>query len=564
MPLKLFLLDPYNVRYFRDAELRQCTPEKTVTSAVWTDQYAWSEFTGIPEWEQRVSILYPTAEYDEKSRKYRIWYYAQRVNSPLEDRRWTEQLIDRNDSLNVELDGAENTARGTVRPGKDILCCMESRDGKNWERPELGEFLFRTREGRITGTNIVSVGMHGTGVRRNENPDPGEPAYLMAGRTWETDSLDSSGEPIGAAVSWSDDGIHWEEPVTVKTAYDCMPDISNVRADTHNQLFWSPERGRYAVITRGYSAKSPSVRLVVYMESSPELRSIRDLARIKAEAGDRYWSHTSSYWSRPETVLDRDVSLCAQPYSMPFARVAEGCHIGLVSIADFDRKTKGVFNSVHAELTWSRDAKDWHYLKRGEPFIPNAERFELRPGNDYGMIYGAAPVTAGERSVFFYAAIPELHYFGYGDVPGNIREAVGLSIPEAAKAKAVTRSTALCAAVLGKDRYAGYYAENGSVTLAPVRLTGGRTEITADTDKGGSVSVGVLDGEGRPVPGFTCEDCDTVREDVTDGALTWRGNDLSRFTGRTVSFMIRLKKATVFTVGGDIGHVRKEAGPGSF
>ncbi|MBO4220773.1 MAG: hypothetical protein J5933_07615, partial [Clostridia bacterium] len=60
------------------------------------------------------------------------------------------------------------------------------------------------------------------------------------------------------------------------------------------------------------------------------------------------------------------------------------------------------------------------------------------------------------------------------------------------------------------------------------------------------------------------EDCDTVRKDVTDGALTWRGNDLSRFTGRTVSFMIRIKKATVFTVGGDIGHVRKEACPGSF
>lgn len=549
---KYYFFDPDIVSRTEKAALVQGQVEKIFTNASWVDRYNWTPASGIPDWEQQVSIMYPNVEYDEENKKYRIWYQALHRDSPVDDYRWRDNLIDKNNSKGVDLGGFVNTARGVIHEGHDALCYMESDDGISWVRPELGEFYYKTREGKIIGTNIAYIGMHGLGVRKNANPDPGEPRYLMAGRAWDTDSLDSKGEPIGVAISYSEDGFHWEDPITIKTAYDCAPDLYYVRADTHNQLLFSTERNKYVVITRGYRNDVADMRVVAYMESTDTLTSLRLLKKEKYAAGEKYWERMAGYWSTPEIVLDRNVTADAQPYSMPVAHLTDGYYVGIVSMANFEREGKGVWNSVHAELTWSPDAKNWQYIDKGAPFIANTQEFALTKGNDYGMIYCAAPIDVDGKTKVFYSATPELHYINYGDIPGEIKKTVDKEIPKAAEAKSVTRTSALNIAEIRRDGYAGFFAEDGSVTTTEFIISGGKLLVTAEISERGSLKIEALDSTGNVYRGYEAEAFSPITESVTEKAVSWGGKDLSALKGMTVSFRILLKNAGVYTIGGSL------------
>lgn len=546
-----YLFDDSIIESADNAALTLGTVEKVITNASWVDQYKWTPESGIPDWEQRVTIMYPNVEYDEAQGKYKMWYQAYHTDSPVDEYDWRSNIIDKNNTKNVELGTFENTAKGTVYDGIDVLCYMESTDGINWVRPELGEFYYKTRTGEIIGTNIAFIGMTGLGVLQNENPDENEPKYLMAGRAFEVDSYDANGDPIGVAISWSEDGYHWEAPITIKSAYECPSDMYYVRADTHNQLLWSAERGKYVVITRGYTNSSPSVRVVAYMEGLENLTSLKILQEEKNTLGDGYWKTTTKYWSKPETVLDRYVTQDAQPYSMPILHASDGYYIGVVSVANFDKKTSGVWNSVHAQLAWSSDGKDWQYIEKGTSFIPNAEEFVLEKGNDYGMIYCAAPVTVGDKTRIFYAAVPELHYTNYSQIPEDIKQVVDEQIPAAKEAQSFTRTPTLNIAQFGKDRYAGYSAESGTVTTGPFKVWGENFKLTADVKEGGALRVEVLDKKGKVIKGFEAESCVPIEGDVTDQVVIWKDKDFSDLKGKTVSFRIYLQNASVYTISGD-------------
>lgn len=548
---KYYFFDSGVVCQTKDTSLKLGEVQKVITNASWLDQYSWTAECGIPDWEQRTTIMYPNVEYDKEQEKYRMWYFSFHKESPVDEYHWCDHLIDRKNSNNVELGDFPNKAKGTIYAGRDVLCYMESKDGIHWVRPDLGEFYYQDRSGEIIGTNIAFIGMHGLGVKRNENPDPKEPAYLMAGRAWETDSY-LKGSPIGVAVSWSEDGFHWEEPVTIKTGYECPAEMHHIRADAHNQLHWSAELGRYVVITRGYTKEEPSVRMVAFMECTDALQSIRELLVIKHRAGEKYWEETSRYWSCPETVLDHHVTLGAQPYSMPVTRIADGYYLGVVSMANFDKDGPGIWNSVHACLAWSTNLKDWSYICKETPFIKNAEKFELKSGNDYGMIYCAAPAEVSGVNEIFYAATPELHYIAYDEIPEDIKAVVDERIPEAKKAGMFTRTTALNIARIRKDRYAGLWAKDGFVTTRAFKVCGGNLKLTADVADGGSLKVEVLGPDGTVICGYGADAFETLLADVTDKAVLWGNRDLSALMGRTVSFRICLRNACIYTIGGEV------------
>lgn len=549
---KYYFFDPNIVTDAEDATLEVATVTKSTTDQSWLDQYKWTVDSDVPDWEQRVTIMYPHVEYNSSTGVYQMWYESLYTASPVAGFDWRNNLIDATNSKNVDLGTFTNTAKGTVYEGKDVLCYMESTDGIHWTRPDCGEFYYKTQEGEIIGTNIVFIGSHGLGVNKNENPDRSEPLFLLAGRAYESDYLvDNGKEPVGVTISWSDDGIHWEAPVTIKTGDEHSSNISYVRADSHNQLFWSTERNRYAVITRGYASFGSGGRQVVYLEANENLTSIRQMATVKANGGDKYWEETSPYWTTPDHALDFNVATGAQPYSMPILHVANGYYIGVVSVADFDG-TSGVKYQVHAELTWSPDGKDWYYMDKGTPVIANATTFALERGNDYGMIYCAAPVEVGNQVKIYYAAVPELHYTAYSQIPSGIKSIVDTAIPAAKTANAVTRTTTLSVATFGKDRYAGYAAENGTVTTNWFEVTGSGLKLTVDVAEGGSLKVAVIGEDGNVIEGYDFVDCTAVTSNITDGNITWGENDLSALNGQKVSFRIELSNASVYTINGGI------------
>jgi hypothetical protein len=349
----------------------------------------------------------------------------------------------------------------------------------------------------------------------------GEPAYLFACAH------------NGVAISSSDVGIHWERPIRVIGEYDTKVQL---RGDTDNHIFWSPEVGRYVVITRGieFDGKEP-LRSVVSIVGPERLCPEND-GRIRESIGTGF--------SYPSVTLEGPLD--AQPYSMPLRRLADGYYIGVVSILNYD-STKEFAYRVHTSLTRSRDGVNWRYLSGKDPYIPNAERFAMEKGNDYGMIYCAAPIEADGEMRIYYAAMPELHYFNYEDIPKEIKDAVDAVIPRAKEARRITRTTTLNYASFGIDRFAGLYSQDGVLCTKPIELKEGRLSLTADIEVGGEISARLLGEDGEPVCGFGFSDFKPLTESVTDREPVWRG-DVSALAGKKISVELAVKGGTLYAI----------------
>lgn len=524
-----YFFDNRIVKSASGVELTLGSVTKRVTNASWLDQYKWTADSDIPEWENRVTIMYPHVIYDENGVsvdgvtpvKYKMWYHSYCTKAPASDYKWFDFIIDKDNSRGVDIGDLHNNARGTFHWQGFALCYMESPDGISWTRPDCGEFYYKKQNGEIVGTNIVLIGNHGTGVHINTHPKAGagEPRYLMA--------------TTGTGISWSEDGIHWEKPVIIKDGNKTDPWMPG---DTHNQLLWSPELQRYVVISRGYIDKK--IRTVIQFSSKDSLTSLRLMGE------DMTYEERSAYWTEPRHVLYGASD--AQPYSAPIIYADKGCYIGIVSIADFEINTKGTYQQVYAGLIWSPDGERWEYIKGGEPFIKNDSTFRLMRGNDYGMIYCAAPVVTGETTKIFYAATPELHYFKYSEIPDGIKEVMRAEIPLAVEDEFITRTTTLSFAEFVTDRYAGYKGI-GSVTTTTFTITGDHIRFNAE----GEVTVALLDPDGKVIEGFDHGDFSADDYSSYERRMRWKG-DTVKLVGRTVFLEFRLNGATLYTVGGNI------------
>ena len=482
--MKYYFFDDDIIKFTENAEVITGKVAKICTNASWLDQYAYSADSGIPEWEKRISILYPYVLYEDK--KYKMWYHAWKTKE-------TELgLIDRNNSQNVNLSNFENIAKGQIYKGDHILCYMESVDGINWERPQLGEFFYKKKTGEIVGTNIVFAGSHGQGVSKNTHPDAGktEPKFLLAGRC-EDD------ENYGVVVAESSDGIHWSAPKLVKKG---NKDTREVWADTHNQIFWSPEAMEYVIITRSFEG---DCRVVTRMGKD----------------------------GKCSTVITGTED--AQPYSVPIWRISDGYYVGIVSVADFDKNSPG-YQRVHTGLVWSKDTKNWKYISSA-PFIDNDAEFFFERGNDYGMIYSSAPVLTENDVKFFYAALPELHYFSFSEIPENIKEQMEKTMPKAMEEQAITRSTTLKIANIGKDRFGGVYASRGSVITNALKVEEDALTLTADVNPGGEIKITV-----GGMPEFE----KNIRENCTNCRIF----DLKDLRGEEISLQFEICDAAIYAM----------------
>src|SRR5262249_19072509 len=74
--------------------------------------------------------------------------------------------------------------------------------------------------------------------------------------------------------------------------------------------------------------------------------------------------------------------------------------------------------------------------------------------------------------------------------------------------------------------------EGGEFTTPALVFEGDRLEINFDGSAGGRVCVEVRDAEGKPIPGFTEKDADSIRGNSVARTVTWgRKSDLSSLKG---------------------------------
>ena len=379
-----------------------------------------------------------------------------------------------------------------------FLCALDSDDGLNWERPELGlvEFDGSTRN------NITNASAdHLTTIL-----DPHEPDET---RRWKQIDNKPSGSSKSGDPRWlarySEDGYDWH----------LYPE------DRHSEQkmlfnFGSPAETFGGVI-------NPDAPYVYYSQRGSNRRT-RVLGRRD--------SQDFLNWSGLRTVIEQDLQdpPGTEFYSAgfdPVSRSDGGLHILMLQtfltdltepydIEDAARYWGGESGSaamparvdgfVDTQLAVSRDTVAWTRWR--EPFIGRGEAGAW----DWGMVYADGPILHDNQLWFFYMA-GNLTHNGFSAQPWQ-----GPYSTPNRRGKGV--------AVLRPDGYVSVEAESyapGILTTHRFRQEqGGQIRVNVDAGAG-ELRYELLEDTGQPIPGCTAADCDPIRSDTLDGLLSWNG-----------------------------------------
>ena len=90
-------------------------------------------------------------------------------------------------------------------------------------------------------------------------------------------------------------------------------------------------------------------------------------------------------------------------------------------------------------------------------------------------------------------------------------------------------------------------AEQGTLTTKSIVATGSELEINADA-RAGRVVAELLNADGKPIDGFTKQDCDDLRADKIRHTVTWHGKKhLDVLTGKTIKLKFYLRQAKLYS-----------------
>ncbi len=91
--------------------------------------------------------------------------------------------------------------------------------------------------------------------------------------------------------------------------------------------------------------------------------------------------------------------------------------------------------------------------------------------------------------------------------------------------------------------------KEGEFVTKPLTFSGSSLELNYSTAGAGQVRVELQDAKGKPVPGFSLEDCDPIKGDAIAGYVSWKENsDVSRLAKRPVRLRFVMNEADVYSL----------------
>jgi hypothetical protein len=90
----------------------------------------------------------------------------------------------------------------------------------------------------------------------------------------------------------------------------------------------------------------------------------------------------------------------------------------------------------------------------------------------------------------------------------------------------------------------------GKLTTRPLKFTGNQLKLNIDTGAVGYAQVGFLDEKGKPIPGYSVDECIYINGDFIDTPVEWmkRGTDVSSLQGRTVQVVFRMRGTKLYAM----------------
>jgi len=379
----------------------------------------------------------------------------------------------------------------------------ESRDGIHFTKPSLGIV-------EIDGSkdnNIVMREPTGGGVVWVDPHAPAEQRYRSLRKTRPSGKL---------ALHSSPDGLRWTLTRTTRIG----------SCDTQSVAFWDEAYQCYVLYTRNW-IRPPAVK-----------HSYR-LHR-------RFQSTDLIHWTDEQVVLEADEQDLAThetpggypPVDFYGAAVskydeAEDVYIMLAqAFWHWQRRPKKAGwapATMDVRLCASRDGKTFHRLGERRTFI----RLGWEGSFDSKTVWAMPnPVRVGDELWVYYV--------------GTNRDHDHLLDPAAPEGKyqgAVSRAIMRLDGFVSAD--AGY--GGGELVTPTIQFEGKRLELNLDTSAGGSAVVELLDGEGKPIEGFSRDDATPSNGNSVRMPVSWSGNaDVSRLAQKPIKIRFLMRDCKLY------------------
>ncbi len=398
--------------------------------------------------------------------------------------------------------------RGGGETTEEVTCMAESRDGVNWERPNLGLFEFKgSKSNNIVyrGTTKAYSESHNFAPFIDANPAAKpEDRYKALALTKYRDPSGERKRALGALAS--PDGIHWRK-------LQEGPIITSGGFDSQNLAFWDEPHGKYACYFREGRNGVRSVRRALSADflhwSDPEW-----IEYGSAPAEQFYTSAITPYFRNGNLYL-----------GFPMRFVPERKEVG-ADARKVDALSDGVMISSHDGLNFYREFME-AFIRPGL----DARNWGNGHGNNTPS-WGLVPTGPAEMSLYW----AEHYGADYSSKVGKLERG---SPPQ------LRRGTLRLDGLGSVD---GRYRGGEMVTKAFVGR-GGKLRLNYATSAAGSIRVEVQDEQGAPLPGLAAEECEEIYGDELARPVGWKsGGSLAPLQGRALKLRFILKDADIYSL----------------
>jgi len=317
------------------------------------------------------------------------------------------------------------------------------------------------------------------------------------------------------AVSRSADGVTWQQPESVRHAYGDV--VSLVHDPGRKQFLFFPKymRQHEGFVRRSFAATTLNDLDSSFTAKLPFLAGHREDARVADDACRAYGSLLPETLRLPE-FHSEIYSVTAIPY--------EGVVVALYDLWPVIGSREG---PLDMPLKVSRDMHSWHDIDYPRRALSIGRFGEW----DSGMVYGGNTMLVVDDQI-------RLYYLGAN--MGHCTRILPTTKPY--------HSLGVGLATLRLDGFASLQpeAKTGEFTTKPLSIEGNGLQINGRCRAGGWMKAELLDPAGKPLPGFTMDDCDAFEGDSIRHTITWNGKAVVAVASVPVRLRVKLQAAEIF------------------
>ena len=520
----------------------------------------------IPDQRWENTVHHPAAViYNDEKKRYEMWYHSARIPLTILDIayahstdgiHWVKPQFDHRPSMWRVNNMDEISETGKVRnyyaslPPNNLVLVHQELQGVVY-RPYAPNPDERYISSIFGGTLISSPdGIHWTrgntyypGQNNTFNYDPARGLFFgyFIYPPYGVRAYDGTTRRV-LGFTCSHDLVHWtgSSPDDVKVALPLSP------AEINGSYRGAPVRGKPV----------STVEVVIVPDEKDDELATQWLRQNKDAYG----------LTEPIKARAHYNGMCVFPYESVYI----GFPVKLSAIADHPKYKDELIRPSGIELAFSRDLRQWTKFPTWVvPYGPTGQwdHNQLLPankpiivGNEVWLYYGGHSYDLQGEMWGFYGLSTEPHpkgdWVAYHDMYDKkmMWNADYRDPPEAAKRiQAVAEGKAQPQSGIGiaKWRLDGFVSLDadelgGTLVTKSLIFSGTQLRINADAS-GGSIGVEIQDGSGKPIEGYTLEDCHPLTTDAVHHIVTWRGkDDLGQLAGYDLKLRFILKNATLY------------------